>query len=114
MIYGDGEQTRDFTDITNAVRANLLAGVCENDLNGEVINIACGEGASVNQLLQSVADALDLPAECQYVPLRPGEVRHSRADISAARALIGYEPATSFEDGLHRAIEHYRHASGIA
>lgn len=108
VIYGDGEQTRDFTDVSNAVRANLLAGRSENELSGEAVNIACGEGASINTLLQAIANVLELPADCEYVPSRAGEVMHSLASIEAARSLIGYEPVTTFADGLARALEHYR------
>jgi nucleoside-diphosphate-sugar epimerase len=106
-IYGDGEQTRDFTYIDNVVHANLLAANAPK-VNGEVVNIACGERVSVNQIIRQINELLGRNVKPRYVPERPGDVKHSLADITAARELIGYQPLVSFEDGLRRAIEWYR------
>ena len=106
-IYGDGEQTRDFTYIDNVVHANLLAANAPK-VNGEVVNIACGERVSVNQIIRQINELLGRNVKPKYVPERPGDVKHSLADITAARELIGYQPLVSFEDGLRRAIEWYR------
>jgi len=106
-IYGDGEQTRDFTYIDNVVHANLLAANAPK-VNGEVVNIACSERVSVNQIIRQINELLGRNVKPKYVPERPGDVKHSLADITAARELIGYQPLVSFEDGLRRAIEWYR------
>lgn len=100
LVYGDGTQTRDFTHVSNAVHANLLAGVCARELRGEVVNIACGGSTSVNDLVAAVARRLGVDARIAYAPARVGEVQHSRASIDAARDLIGYAPVMSFEEGL--------------
>jgi len=101
-IFGDGEQTRDFTFIDNVVHANLLAASAPK-VEGQIVNIACGERVSVNQIIEQINQLLGKNIRCSYVPERPGDVKHSLADISLARELIGYEPAVSFADGLRRA-----------
>ena len=108
VIYGDGEQTRDFTHVSNVVRANLLAGVSATPLKGEVLNIGCGTRYSVLQLLQTMADLLGAPADAEHRPTRAGEVRDSQASIEAARTLIGYEPLVSFEEGLADTMRWFR------
>jgi UDP-glucose 4-epimerase len=107
LIYGDGSQTRDFTYVANAVHANLLAGACDNNLRGEVVNVACGESFSVMQLLEAIARLLGVDAECEFAPPRIGEVQDSLASIDAARDLIGYEPIVDFATGLRATVEHY-------
>jgi nucleoside-diphosphate-sugar epimerase len=106
-IYGDGEQTRDFTYIDNVVHANLLAAKAPR-VSGEVINVACGERVSVNQIIAQINTLLGKNVAPKYVPERPGDVKHSLADIAKARELIGFEPVVSFAAGLQRAIEWYR------
>lgn len=108
VIYGDGRQTRDFTHVTNAVQANLLAAATPRRLAGEVVNIACGRGTSVLELVDAIAKEFDVPAVAEHAPARLGDVRDSRASIDAARALIGYEPVTPFEVGLRETIAWYR------
>jgi len=110
-VYGDGEQTRDFTYIENVVHANLLAARAPK-LSGEVINVACGERVSVNQIIQEVNQLLGKSIRPNYVPQRPGDVKHSLADISLARQIIGFEPVVGFAEGLSRAIDWYRHHPG--
>lgn len=101
MIYGDGAQTRDFTHISNAMHANLLAGVAEPDrLTGDVVNIACGESYAVLAVAQRIARHLGAPDSFRFAPPRVGEVQHSRASITKARRMLGYEPVTRFEAGL--------------
>ena len=105
VIYGDGEQSRDFTYIDNAVRANILA--AEGDVTGEAFNVACGGRVTVNELVEILNDLLGTDLEAKYDPPRPGDVRHSHADISKAEELLGYEPAVEFTEGLERAVEYY-------
>ncbi len=105
-IYGDGEQSRDFTYIDNVVEANVLA-MTAADVGGRTYNIACGERITLNQLVAAIGRALGQPLEPGHEPSRPGDVRHSMADISQARKDLGYEIAVDFEDGLARTIEHY-------
>jgi nucleoside-diphosphate-sugar epimerase len=107
-IYGDGEQTRDFTFIDNVVHANLLAAKAPK-LSGEVVNIACGERVSVNQIIGTINQLLGKNIKSNHVPERAGDVKHSLADISLARKVIGFEPVVNFADGLRMAIDWYKH-----
>ncbi|MHC4322881.1 MAG: SDR family oxidoreductase [Planctomycetota bacterium] len=107
-IYGDGRQSRDFTYIDNVVDANLLAARAQCT-KGEVINIACGRAVTVNEIIDMINNLLGKNVKPTYVAPRPGDVKHSLADITAARNLIGFEPVVQFEDGLKKAIEWYRH-----
>ncbi len=106
-IFGDGEQTRDFTYIDNVVYANLLAARAPR-IKGEVVNIACGERVTVNQIISEINELLGKRIESHYTELRPGDVKHSLADVSRAREVIGYEPVVMFDEGLRRAIDWYR------
>jgi nucleoside-diphosphate-sugar epimerase len=108
VIYGDGAQTRDFTHVSDAVRANLLAGACPGELKGQVLNIACGRGTNLLELLEMMAGILGVEPDHDLAPARVGDVLHSRADIGRAAKLIGYEPATSLEEGLADALQYYR------
>jgi UDP-glucose 4-epimerase len=108
VIFGDGKQTRDFTHVSNAVHANLLAGACGKTLRGEVVNIACGKSDNLLALVAAMARLLGVNSEYELAPARVGEALHSLADISAAERLIGYVPITSFEEGLKQTVEHYR------
>ena len=108
-IYGDGEQTRDFTYVANVVDGVLRA--CEAPgASGEVINVATGGRISLNPLFRSMRDIIGGNVEPTYLPGRQGDVRDSQADISKAKALLGYEPVVSFEEGLAHTIEWYRTA----
>ena len=106
-IYGDGEQSRDFTFIENVVEANLLAAACEQ-AHGQVVNIACGERYTLNELFGRLRGLVGREAEPEYAAPRQGDVRDSMADISAARSLIGYAVKVPFEEGLRRTVEWYR------
>jgi len=98
-IYGDGEQSRDFTYVENVVEANVLAAEAA-EASGHVINIATGEPRSVNALADAVGEVLGKPVEKEYLPPRTGDVRDSWADTNAARELLGWEPHVALEDGL--------------
>ena len=103
-VYGDGEQSRDFTYVQNVVNANLMA--CEApDAAGQVVNIACGTRISLNQLVSAMEEELGVEAKRNYTSSRPGDVKHSCADIGKARALLGYKPAVAFAEGLSKTAE---------
>ncbi|MHC4425492.1 MAG: GDP-mannose 4,6-dehydratase [Planctomycetota bacterium] len=106
-IYGDGEQSRDFTYIDNVVDANLLAARARKT-NGEVINIACGQAVTVNEIIDMINKLLGKSVKPIYTDSRPGDVKHSLADITAAQNLIGFKPIVSFSEGLQLAIDWYR------
>ncbi len=106
-IYGDGEQTRDFTHVANVVHANLLAAQAKKT-SGEVVNIACGERVSINRIVARINEYLGTSIKPLYAPARPGDVRDSLADIRLARQLIGFEPPVLFDEGLARTIDWYR------
>jgi nucleoside-diphosphate-sugar epimerase len=108
VIYGDGTQTRDFTHVGNAVRANLLAGACTAELTGQAINIACGSSTNLLELLAMMAQILGVEADPEHAPPRIGDVLHSQADITRARELLDYEPAMSLADGLKDTLAWYR------
>lgn len=107
VIYGDGEQTRDFTYIDNVVHANILAAGAPG-VRGEVLNIACGERISINRIVAQINRHLGKEIRPEYAPPRPGDVRHSQADIRRARERIGFEPRVLFDEGLARTIDWYR------
>lgn len=106
-IHGDGEQSRDFTYVDNVVHANLLALQAER-LGGQVINVALGDRITLNQLYALIADAVGSDIEANHGDPRPGDVRHSQADITRARELLGYETRVSVSEGLKRTVEWYR------
>jgi UDP-glucose 4-epimerase len=107
VIYGDGEQTRDFTYVDDAVAANLLAAEAPRAA-GEVANVAGGRRASLRELLAAVADLCGVRPEPRHEPARPGDVRDSLADLSRARELLGYAPEVPLREGLARTVEHFR------
>ncbi|HOW70379.1 MAG TPA: SDR family oxidoreductase [Phycisphaerae bacterium] len=106
-IYGDGEQSRDFTYIDNVVHANVLAARAAKT-EGQVVNVACGERVTVNQIIAQINSLLGLNIRPDYVDTRPGDVKHSLADITLAGRILGYKPVVDFEEGLRRAIEWYK------
>ncbi len=106
-VFGDGEQSRDFTYVDNVVEANLLAARAKQT-KGEVINIACGQAVTVNQIIDMINELVGSAIEPIYADPRPGDVKHSLADISLAEELIGYKPVVEFRDGLRKAIDWYR------
>jgi nucleoside-diphosphate-sugar epimerase len=107
LIYGDGKQSRDFTFVNNVVDANILA--TEADFPpGMVFNCACHERTDLNELVAAINRILKKKVEPRYSDPRPGDVKHSFADITRIRQQLGYEPGILFEDGLRRTIEFYR------
>jgi UDP-glucose 4-epimerase len=105
-IFGDGEQTRDFTYVDNVVRANLLA--MEREVPpGSVINVGSGTSISINQLFRAIADRLGSSLEPHYAPDRPGDVRDSQASLERARAWLGYEPTVDWRAGLAPTLAWY-------
>jgi nucleoside-diphosphate-sugar epimerase len=107
-IFGDGEQSRDFTYVANAVHANLLAARSDKPLGGEVINVACGERVSVNRLAGEMSRLLGVSAPAVHKGERAGDVKHSLADLSKAGELLGYRPIVGFGEGLAATVQWYR------
>jgi nucleoside-diphosphate-sugar epimerase len=107
-VYGDGEQTRDFCFIDDVVAANLLAATSPKRLTGDVVNIARGERVSLKALLKHIGEEVGGNIAPHFEPARQGDIRDSLADISAAKALLGFEPRFSIRDGLKRTIAAYR------
>ena len=108
LIYGDGEQTRDFTYVANVVDGVLRAAHAPASASGEVINVATGGRISLNQLFRTIRDLVQSDLDPVYKDPRAGDVRDSQADISKARRLLSYQPIATFEDGLARTVEWYR------
>jgi nucleoside-diphosphate-sugar epimerase len=107
VVYGDGEQTRDFTFVDNAVQANLLA--CEaSGAGGKVLNVGTGQRISLNQTLELLRQFAGIPLAAKYDHPREGDIRDSQADITQAREILQYEPTVLFEEGLQRTFEWYR------
>ncbi len=111
VIYGDGETSRDFCPIANVIQANLLAAISGDHTNGAVFNVALGETTTLNQLFVSLRESLvENGVECAdiepvYEDFRPGDIRHSLADISKAERDFGYEPPVSLAEGLRATVQ---------
>jgi nucleoside-diphosphate-sugar epimerase len=110
-IYGDGEQSRDFVFVGDVVRANLAAAASPPVAAGEAINVACGLGTTVNGLFDAVNDVLGTNIEAVHAAPRPGDILHSKADISKAGRLMGYAPERSFLEGLRETVTWYKQRS---
>ena len=108
-VYGDGEQSRDFTYIENVVQANLLAMQSERAV-GKVYNVACGGRYTLNELIRLLQGILGKQLDVQYLPPRAGDVKHSMASIEAAERDLGYRVLVDFEEGLRRTVK-WHHAS---
>ena len=104
-IFGDGEQSRDFTYVENVVDATLRAAAA-GGASGRIFNVAAGSPASVNAVADAIGRILERPVERRFAPPRPGDIRDSWADVSTARETLGYEPSVELEEGLRRTIEH--------
>jgi UDP-glucose 4-epimerase len=112
-IFGDGEQTRDFTYVANVVDGVLRA--CEAPgASGEIINVATGGRISLNKLFAEMRKLIGADVKPAYAETRAGDVRDSQADITKARKILGYEPTVSFEDGLRKTVDWYRTAGAAA
>jgi nucleoside-diphosphate-sugar epimerase len=111
-IYGDGEQSRDFTFIDNVVHANLLAGEAPAaNVSGQVMNTATGNRVTLNQIFTILRDLTGYNGDPVYAPPRPGDIRDSLADISLAGQLMGYKPLVDLREGLRRTVDWYREAT---
>jgi len=107
IIHGDGEQSRDFCYIENTIDANMLAATAGPEAAGEAFNIACGARISLNAMLAELREHTGIELEPTHVDARPGDVRHSHADISKAQAGLGYSPQVTAEEGLRLAYAAY-------
>jgi nucleoside-diphosphate-sugar epimerase len=112
-IFGNGEQTRDFTYIANVVHGVLRAAEAEG-ASGQIINVATGGRISLNQLFEEMRTLIGADVRPNYAPTRAGDVRDSQAEITKARTILGYEPIVSFEDGLKNTLDWYRTAGAAA
>ncbi|MEM9858678.1 MAG: NAD-dependent epimerase/dehydratase family protein [Bacteroidota bacterium] len=112
-INGDGETSRDFTYVDNAVQANLKAIFTDNEsaLN-QIYNVACGERTSLNEMMTALRKITQQDIEASYGPERPGDVKHSLADISKIQNLLDYTPAIKFEEGLEKVYQWYTSQNG--
>jgi UDP-N-acetylglucosamine/UDP-N-acetyl-alpha-D-glucosaminouronate 4-epimerase len=108
QIFGDGEQSRDFTYIANVVEANLRAVEAPDEALGDVFNIAGGERTTVNSLVHDISDIMGLSIIPLYTDPRPGDILHSFADIGKARRILGYEPMIGFKQGLRKTAAWYK------
>lgn len=113
VVFGDGEQTRDFTYVENAVLANLLASEAPN-ASGKVFNVGVGGRVSLNQVLEELGRISGKNLEAKYEPAREGDIRDSQADTSQAREYLQYEPAVMFEEGLARTFAWYKETKAAA
>ncbi|MBS3763962.1 MAG: SDR family oxidoreductase [Planctomycetes bacterium] len=107
VVFGDGEQSRDFTFVENVVEANLRAAVAPA-ASGGVYNVGCGERFSLNSLLEMLSNIMDVEVNPQYESERSGDVRHSEADITRASEELGYEPQVTFQDGLQQTVRWFQ------
>lgn len=113
VVYGDGEQTRDFIYVDDVVTANVLAASVPG-ISGEVFNIAAGESYSVNQLIEILNGIIGVSLKPQYQPERKGDVKHSSASIEKARHMLGFMPSLTFEEGLRKTVEwHVRRLENV-
>lgn len=110
IIYGDGTQSRDFTYVENVVEANLKACVTQDDVSGEVFNVAFGAEERLIDVYETLMKALAVVGKPRFAPARAGDIKHSVADISKARRLLGYDPTYSLSDGIQHSIAWYRNA----
>ena len=114
-IFGDGEQSRDFTYVANAVQANLKACLAPaKEVSGKVFNIATGTRFSLNQIFAMLSKIIGFSGPAKFGPPRMGDVKHSLADISQAQKCLGYSADVSFEDGLRRTVEWYAESAAAA
>jgi nucleoside-diphosphate-sugar epimerase len=108
-IFGDGEQSRDFTFVENVVAANLLACTAPKaQVAGQTFNVGTGSQTTINRVYRTIQKLMNFPSEPIYAPARVGDVRHSYADISSARKNISYTPRISFEEGMKQTVDWYK------
>jgi UDP-N-acetylglucosamine 4-epimerase len=106
-VFGDGSQTRDFTFVENAVQANIKALFSNDGLKGQVMNVACGDQFSLNEVLSIIEEITERELSIDYLPERPGDIMHSHASIEKAKTLINYIPSVDLKEGLKRSIDWY-------
>jgi UDP-glucose 4-epimerase len=105
VIFGDGEQTRDFTEVSDTARGLVLAGQCEA-LVGDVVNVARGEEVTINEIAQIVLETLpESKSPIEHAAERPGDVRRHYANIGKARRVLGFEPRVAIRDGIRRYVD---------
>jgi UDP-glucose 4-epimerase len=107
IVYGDGQQSRDFTFVSNVVQGNLLASQASG-VAGKIINLADGRQTTLLRLLELLGQMLGTTTKTDFQPARVGDVRESLADVTLARKLLGYSPGVTLEDGLRQTIDYYR------
>ena len=107
-IYGDGDQSRDFTYIENVIEANLKSCLAPKEACGQGYNIAFGERFSINEIYHLMCEQLNVNLKPKYVEPRAGDIKHSLADISNAKEFLSYNPNWSFKDGFIEAINWYK------
>ena len=107
IIYGDGEQSRDFIYVDDIVEANLRAAAATRGVGGRAFNIGGGQSASLKQIVEKLAEILGRPLETDNQPARAGDIKHSRADIAAAAGLLQFTPSVPLADGLARTLNWY-------
>jgi nucleoside-diphosphate-sugar epimerase len=113
VVFGDGEQSRDFTYVENVVQANLLA--CEAPgASGKVLNVGTGARFTLNEMLRLLGQIAGKTLEARYDPPREGDIRDSQADLTQSREVLGYDPKVGFQEGLRRTYEWYRDAHARA
>ena len=113
VIYGDGQQSRDFVHVRNVVNANLLAATANGSAGG-TFNIGCGASTTLLQLLNTLSEILGRPIQAIHQPPRAGDVRDSLADITQARKCFGYEPLITVDQGLRESIAYYEHSAAAS
>jgi len=111
VVFGDGEQSRDFTYVDNVVEANVLAANAPG-ASGLVMNIGCGVRHTLNELLRVLGEVIGVEVQARYTGERPGDVLHSQADIGRARTVLGYAPRVGFQEGLRRTVEWHKSRRG--
>ncbi|HMA76000.1 MAG TPA: SDR family oxidoreductase [Candidatus Krumholzibacteriaceae bacterium] len=107
-IFGDGNQSRDFTYVKNVVKANILASKSAETASGEMANVACGDKCTVNDLFRNISNYIGSDIEPVYSPPRAGDVKHSLADISKAKDIINYSVEESFEESIRKTVDWYK------
>ena len=113
LLYGDGRQSRDFTYVANVVDGNLRA-LTAKGLTGQAVNLATGRRITLNALLKALARDIGCAAAAVRMPARPGDIRHSLADVRLARRLLGYRPTVDFETGLRLTLDWYRETAEVS
>jgi UDP-glucose 4-epimerase len=113
VIHGDGKQSRDFTYVANVVDGNLRA-LTAKGLKGQAVNLATGRRITLNALLKTLGRELKVDARPEHQPARPGDIRHSLADVRLAKRVLGYKPTVDFETGLRLTLDWYREAGAAS